>query len=615
MAAAASPRRAQPRLRSRPAARRLGLGDGAPGRIRPERARARGWPHGRADASSSPAPAAERCSRFVCRPRCAVSGSGPCASECCWSSRSDGRRRKARSSSLRAKLAAPRGPEDGFDERGWLARRGVHVVLRSGDWRMVGRRGGLGGVADGLRAHVARAIAPGLAGERRALLAGVVLGEDEGLSEELRANFKASGLYHLLAVSGQNVVVLAGAVLGLAWLLGIPRLAAQVAVLVAIAAYVLAVGWQPSVVRAGVAGALASLAWLVSRPRDRWHFLAVGAAVLLAWTPTSLLEPGFQLSFAAVAAIFVRRAADAAVAGGLSGSGRGSRRARGLDRLWLRDGADPLAAVRQRPGLLAAGERARDLRDRAVARACPRRRARRAIAPVRRSGPRVAERLARRVRRDLCAVRRAATARAGGLRDGGVRSARSAARSAAARPAAGLAAESGICVLRCARAGAARLAALAGEASASSDRPPHHRARRRSGRLDSRAGSGGCHPRRPGPAGGARGPAAPKPRRHTARRSRPHASAARSHRRRRRGACADPRRARARPEAARLRARTRTAPSGWPCVGPFQWSRSEPVMAGRSDACTSGRSGRTGRAYAETIRTITPSCCLRATAP
>ena len=93
--------------------------------------------------------------------------------------------------------------------------------------------------------------------------------------------------------------------LGLAWLLGIPRLAAEVVAIAAIAAYVLAVGWQPSVVRAGVAGGLASLAWLVSRPRDRWHFLALGAAVLLAWTPASLLEPGFQLSFAAVGSIFL----------------------------------------------------------------------------------------------------------------------------------------------------------------------------------------------------------------------------------------------------------------------------------------------------------------------
>jgi competence protein ComEC len=54
-----------------------------------------------------------------------------------------------------------------------------------------------------------------------------------------------------------------------------------------------------------VAGTLASLAWIVARPRDRWHALAVGALVLLAWMPRSALEPGFQLSFAAVAAIFL----------------------------------------------------------------------------------------------------------------------------------------------------------------------------------------------------------------------------------------------------------------------------------------------------------------------
>ncbi len=207
--------------------------------------------------------------------------------------------------SLRSTVLAPRGPADGFDERGWLARRGVHVVLRGRDWHIVGRRGGVGGVSDRLRVHVARAIAPALEGERRAVLAGIVLGEDEGLTDELRGDFKASGLYHLLAVSGQNITFLALGVLGLAWLLGIPRLAAEVAAIAAIVGYVLAVGWQPSVVRAGVAGGLASLAWLLSRPRDRWHFLALGAVVLLAWTPASLLEPGFQLSFAAVGSIFL----------------------------------------------------------------------------------------------------------------------------------------------------------------------------------------------------------------------------------------------------------------------------------------------------------------------
>jgi len=202
-------------------------------------------------------------------------------------------------------IKIPRGSKNGFDERTWLRRHGVHVVLRATRWRVVGRRGGLAGFADGLRARLARSMAPGLGGERRAVLAGIVLGEDEGLSDELRARFRASGLYHLLAVSGQNVALIAGGVLLLAWLVGLPRVVGQLAVLGAIGGYVLAVGWQPSVVRAGVAGALASLAWLASRPQDRWYFLLLGAAILLAWNPYSLLDAGFQLSFAAVAAIFV----------------------------------------------------------------------------------------------------------------------------------------------------------------------------------------------------------------------------------------------------------------------------------------------------------------------
>jgi competence protein ComEC len=148
-------------------------------------------------------------------------------------------------------------------------------------------------------------MAPGLVGERRALIAGVVLGEDEGLDSDLRDRFRASGLYHLLAVSGQNIAYVVAGVLLLAWAWGIPRWAGELAAIAAVVGYVAAVGWQPSVVRAGIAGVLASLAWLASRPRDRWYFLLVGAALLLSLNPRSLTEPGFQLSFAAVAAIFV----------------------------------------------------------------------------------------------------------------------------------------------------------------------------------------------------------------------------------------------------------------------------------------------------------------------
>ena len=107
------------------------------------------------------------------------------------------------------------------------------------------------------------------------------------------------------AVSGQNIVLIGFGVLGLAYVAGFGRVIGHTAAIVAILAYALAVGWQPSVVRAAVAGCLASVAWLLSRPSDRWHAMAMGAVVLLAWTPRSLFEPGFQLSFVAVAAIFL----------------------------------------------------------------------------------------------------------------------------------------------------------------------------------------------------------------------------------------------------------------------------------------------------------------------
>jgi ComEC/Rec2-related protein len=205
---------------------------------------------------------------------------------------------------VRAEAKLPRGPSHGFDERTWLRRHGVHVVLSGDWWRLIGHRHGLGGLADRLHKWIAHAVSGRLHGERRGVLLGVVLGNDEGLSDRLRSDFRASGLYHLLAVSGQNVALVAGGAIMLAWLLGIPRWLGQVGALFSVGGYVLAVGPQPSVLRAGVAGVLASLAWLTARATDRWYFLLLGAFALLAWNPYVVFDAGFQLSFAAVVAIF-----------------------------------------------------------------------------------------------------------------------------------------------------------------------------------------------------------------------------------------------------------------------------------------------------------------------
>ena len=202
-------------------------------------------------------------------------------------------------------LAAPRTSDHGYDERRWMRRHGMQVVVRVDAWTRVGRRGGIGGFSDHVRTWLGGSVARGLHGERAALLRGIVLGDDGGLSDELRQRFRASGLYHLLAVSGQNVALVALGAVGLAWLVGLSRWIGELCALAGIAAYVLAVGPQPSVIRAGIAGALVSLAWLTARMADRWHFLLLGALALLAWNPYTLFDAGFQLSFVAVTAIFV----------------------------------------------------------------------------------------------------------------------------------------------------------------------------------------------------------------------------------------------------------------------------------------------------------------------
>ena len=247
------------------------------------------------------------------------------------------------------RVAEPRPEEDGFDERAWLARQGIHVVLEASSWRerraarrdrRLRRRPS--------RPDRARRRARHATASRRGIVLGVVLGEDEGLPADVQDDFRASGLYHLLAVSGQNVAFLAGGIYALGWLLRLSKAVREVSILLVIAAYVLAVGWQPSVVRAGVAGALASLAWLVARPADRWHFLAVGALVLMAWMPTSAARARLPALVRRGRGDLRRGAARAAAARRLSAPARRCGRARRRARVRRRDGAD--RALPLRPG-------------------------------------------------------------------------------------------------------------------------------------------------------------------------------------------------------------------------------------------------------------------------
>jgi competence protein ComEC len=206
---------------------------------------------------------------------------------------------------LVGELRAPPGPSNGFDEAKWLRRQGIRVVLRGQAWKVIGRRHGLSGLGDGVGRWLAGDAAPGLSGERRDVIEAIVLGRSSGMDQTLLADFRASGLYHCLAVDGLKVAAVGGGVAGVILLAGLGSYFAQIAALLTVSGYALAVGLHPSVVRAALAACLGSLAWLAARERDRWQALLVGAAALLAWNPYNLLDAGFQLSFAAVASIFV----------------------------------------------------------------------------------------------------------------------------------------------------------------------------------------------------------------------------------------------------------------------------------------------------------------------
>ena len=92
----------------------------------------------------------------------------------------------------------------------FLRVRGVNVQLRADALAATGRfRGGAAGVVDGIRARAQTALQTGVPPPVGALLRGMALGDDAALSNDVRDDFRASGLSHRVAASGQNVMLLA----------------------------------------------------------------------------------------------------------------------------------------------------------------------------------------------------------------------------------------------------------------------------------------------------------------------------------------------------------------------------------------------------------------------
>jgi competence protein ComEC len=188
----------------------------------------------------------------------------------------------------------------------YLRRQGIAMVLRTDRIdRGTGRRRGLTGWIDQVRIRAETALGRGMPEREAALARGFVLGEDDRIDGQTRDDFQRSNLTHLLAVSGENVILLGVLAWPLLALLGLPLRARLIGTLCLIAIYVPVTGAGPSIQRAGVMGAAGLIAALADRPRSRWYAVLLAAGATLAVNPRADGDVGWQLSFAAVIGIML----------------------------------------------------------------------------------------------------------------------------------------------------------------------------------------------------------------------------------------------------------------------------------------------------------------------
>ena len=158
---------------------------------------------------------------------------------------------------------------------------------------------------DELRARAETGLGEGMPKREAALARGFVLGDDDGVDEVTKEDFIRAGLSHLLAVSGENVTLLALLAMPVLAALGIPLRERLVWTVALIAVYVPLAGSGPSIQRAGVMGAVGLLATLAGRRASRLYALGLAAVVTLAIDPSVASNVGWQLSFAAVLGILL----------------------------------------------------------------------------------------------------------------------------------------------------------------------------------------------------------------------------------------------------------------------------------------------------------------------
>ncbi|MGH2740352.1 MAG: ComEC/Rec2 family competence protein [Actinomycetota bacterium] len=186
----------------------------------------------------------------------------------------------------------------------YLWRRGVAASIDALEFSPVGPATNPAlRAANAVRRELRRGAERALPSREAGLLLGLSIGDLSTFDPEVEEDFRATGLAHLVAVSGANVVMFLAPVLGLAMLLRLRAVAKVAFGLSAIGFFALLTRWEPSVLRASFMAAIALAGVLAGRPRNTAALLGGAVLVLLVADPALAWSLAFQLSVAATAGI------------------------------------------------------------------------------------------------------------------------------------------------------------------------------------------------------------------------------------------------------------------------------------------------------------------------
>jgi competence protein ComEC len=191
-------------------------------------------------------------------------------------------------------------PPDPSGFQRYLADRGIVASVSASDlWARGPPANPALRLANAARDALRRGAFRVLTARKAALLLGLTIGDTSRMDPEVDEDFRASGLGHLLAVSGSNVALVLVPVMALAGYLRL-RPATRCAVgLGAVAFFALVTRWEPSVLRASAMAALALAGLWAGRPRSTAAALGGAVLALLVVDPNLAGSVGFQLSVAA----------------------------------------------------------------------------------------------------------------------------------------------------------------------------------------------------------------------------------------------------------------------------------------------------------------------------